>query len=179
VVRVVTHVVCVYAPVSSGECRTGARKEASRPKRRNFDNPKARQVGEGISVSWSNTLSGSIRPYNVCKGERLIKPQGYRHSAAEAFFCLFVLCLPYWQSLLLASISGTLSVLLMTCLLMFAVARSPEIYRTIAANLRVFPPSWLAPLFNTSGPWVWIPLQAIVKGPSLAPAFQRPPPIFS
>jgi len=107
------------------------------------------------------------------------KPQGYRHSAAEGFFCLFVLCLPYWQSLLLASISGTLSVLLLTCLLMFVVARSPEIYGAIAAGLNALPLAWVAPILDRRSLWVSMPFQVVAEGPSLAPSFQRPPPIFS
>ena len=129
----------------------------------------------GIQIGFRKTPGLTM----ICKGERVRKPQGYRQAAAEACFCLFALCLPYWQSLLLAGISGTLSLLLFTCLLLFAVARTPEIYGCLTANLRALPPSWLAPPVKPSGPWIWIPLRAVAQGPSLAPAFQRPPPLFS
>lgn len=107
------------------------------------------------------------------------KPQGYRQTAAEGFFCLFLLCLPYWQSLLLASICGTLSILLLTCLLMFVAARSPEIYRAISTCLKAFPLASDSSALDRKGIWVPMPLQVVALGPSLAPSFQRPPPIFS
>jgi hypothetical protein len=46
------------------------------------------------------------------------KPQGYRQAAAEECVCLLMLCLPYYQALLFAGISGMISVLLLTCLLL-------------------------------------------------------------
>ena len=107
------------------------------------------------------------------------KPQGYRQTAAEACFCLLMVCLPYWQSLLFAGISGTLSLLLLTCLLMFVVMRSPEIYRTITACLKASPLSWVPPVFDCSVLWVSMPLRVIAQSVSLAPSFQRPPPVFS
>jgi hypothetical protein len=107
------------------------------------------------------------------------KPQGYRQAAVEQCFCLLVLCLPYYQSLLFAGISGMISVLLFTCLLMFVVVHSPEAYRKIAELLETFPLSWVAPIFDRRGFWVSVPSRAVHHGPSLAPSFQRPPPIFS
>jgi hypothetical protein len=115
----------------------------------------------------------------ISRGEHVKKPQGYRQAAAEQCFCLLVLCLPYYQSLLLAGLSGMISVLFMTCLLMFVVMRSPEISRAIAACLRAFPRSWIPPIADRRGPWVLVPVHAVADGPSLAPLFQRPPPIFS
>jgi hypothetical protein len=117
--------------------------------------------------------------YNDLKGEHVRKPQGYRQAAAEECFCLLVVCLPYYQALLFAGISGMLSVLLLTCLLMFVVVRSPEIYRTITACLKAFPVSWIPPLSDRRGLWVSVPSLVVAQGPSLAPSFQRPPPIFS
>lgn len=107
------------------------------------------------------------------------KPQGYRQTAAEGCFFLFVLCLPYWQSLFLAGISGTVSVLLLTCLMMFIVVRSPEVYRSIIACLEDFPLSWFPLIYNGRCLWAPMSLQVVAVGPSLAPSFQRPPPIFS
>ena len=101
----------------------------------------------------------------ICNGEFVSKPQGYRQTAAEGCFFLLVLCFPYWQSVLLAAMSGTLSVLLLSCLLMFVVVRSPEISRAITAYLHAFQDS--------------TPFFAIDSWPSFAPSFQRPPPIFS
>jgi hypothetical protein len=115
----------------------------------------------------------------ILKGEHVKKPQGYRQAAAEQCFCLLILCIPYYQSLLLAGISGLISVLLLTFLLLFVVARSPEIYRAVTSCLEAFPSSWVAPLSDRRGLWVSLPSHAVVPGPSLAPSFQRPPPIFS
>jgi hypothetical protein len=112
-------------------------------------------------------------------GAQVNKPQGYRQAVAEECFCLLVVCLPYYQSLLLAGVSGAVSVLLLTILLMFVVARSPEVYRAIAACLRAFPLSWLAPVLVRRALWVSVPRHAVLSEPGLAPWFQRPPPIFS
>jgi hypothetical protein len=107
------------------------------------------------------------------------KPQDYKQAAVEQCFFLLVLCLPYYQALLFAGISGMISVLLMAFLLMFVVAGSPEIYRTIAALLKDFPLAWFPPIVDRRGLWVLVPLDAVANEPSLAPSFQRPPPIFS
>jgi hypothetical protein len=90
-----------------------------------------------------------------------------------------VLCLPYYQSLLLAGMTGVVSFLLLTLLLLFVVVQSPEIYRTVTACLQALPLSWLPPVLNRRGHWVLTPLRAMAHRPSLAPLFQRPPPIFS
>jgi hypothetical protein len=107
------------------------------------------------------------------------KPQGYKQAAAEKFFCLFVLCLPYYQSLLFAGVSGSIYFLLLTCLLMFVVARSAEVFRTITARLRALPLSWFTPPPDRGVLWISLPSLAVARGPSLSPLFQRPPPIFS
>jgi hypothetical protein len=107
------------------------------------------------------------------------KPQGYRKAAAEESVCLLLLCLPYYQALLFAGISGMISVLLLTCLLLCVVTRSPDIYRTITGCLEALPLSWAAPILDRTGLWVSRPSQVVAQEPSLAPSFQRPPPIFS
>lgn len=107
------------------------------------------------------------------------KPQGNRQAASEQLFCLFVLCLPYYQSLLFAGMSGMISFLLLTVLLMFVVSRSPAIYRVITACLRVLPRSWMAPTSDRRDHWsLWLSFP-VPQEPSLAPSFQRPPPLFS
>ena len=107
------------------------------------------------------------------------KPQGYRQTAVEECVCLLMLCLPYYQALLCAGISGMISVLLLTCLLLFLVMRSPDIYRTITGCLEALPLSWAAPILDRSGLWVSVPSRVVAQEPSLAASFQRPPPIFS
>ena len=109
----------------------------------------------------------------------MTKPQGYRHTAKEQLFGLLVLSLPSWQALFFAGMSGTISFLLLTLLLIFVVARSPAVYRTIAARLRAFPPSWIAPSLDRRDHWVNAPVYVLTSEPSLAPSFQRPPPLFS
>jgi hypothetical protein len=113
------------------------------------------------------------------KGEHVQKPQGYRQAAAESCFCLLVLFLPHYQSLLFQGIGQAIGILLLTCLLMFLVDRSPEIYRAIAAGLKALLPSWFTPILRSAGRWVSAPSRTVVLEPSLAPTFQRPPPIFS
>jgi hypothetical protein len=107
------------------------------------------------------------------------KPQGYRKAAAEECVCLLLLCLPYYQALLFAGTSGMISVLLLTCLLLCVVTRSPDIYRTITGCLEALPLWWAPPILDRTGLWVSMPSQVVAQGPSLAPSFQRPPPIFS
>jgi hypothetical protein len=109
----------------------------------------------------------------------MTRPAGYRHAAKESCFCLFVLCLPYYQSLLFAGLTGMISVLLLTAVLVLFVSRTPQISRTMAALAAVFPQGWLTPQQQRGGPWMAIPVFATPDGPSLAPGFQRPPPLFS
>jgi hypothetical protein len=107
------------------------------------------------------------------------KPQGVIHGAEEQLFWLFALCVPYWQTLLFAGMSGMLSFLLLTLLLLFVVDRSPTIYRAIAVRVGGAWPRWVAPVVDRRSRWVSAHLLVIGGGPSLAPSFQRPPPIFS
>ena len=107
------------------------------------------------------------------------KPQGYRQAAVEECVCLLLFCLPYYQALLFAGISGMISVLLLTCLLMFVVSGSPNIYRTITGCLKAIPLSWVAPVLDYACFWILVPSHTVAEVPSLAPSFQRPPPIFS
>ena len=107
------------------------------------------------------------------------KPQSYRKAAAEDCVCLLLLCLPYYQALLFAGMSGMISVLLLTCLLLCVVTRSPEIYRTIVGCLEALPLSWAPPILDRAGLWVSVPSEVVAEVPSLSPSFRRPPPIFS
>jgi hypothetical protein len=107
------------------------------------------------------------------------KPQGYMQAAEEQQFWLLVLCPPYLQALLFAEISGVASFLLLTFLLLFVVASSQAIYRTLSARLNELPAIWVASIPDRRDRWVAAYLQVIATGPSLSPAFQRPPPLFS
>jgi hypothetical protein len=106
------------------------------------------------------------------------KPQGYRQSAAEAVFCLFVLCLPHYQSLLFAGIGRTILAVLLACLLMFLVVRSTEICRIVADCLIAFV-SWIAPSFAQDFRAILFVSLTVPSAPTVAPLFQRPPPLFS
>jgi hypothetical protein len=110
---------------------------------------------------------------------RVTKPQGYIQAANGTCFCLLVLCLPYYQSILLAGISGMISLLFLTLLLAFVVARAPQIFRTVAAILQALPLFSVPSFFDRRGLWVFAPSHAATREPILAPYFQRPPPIFS
>ena len=107
------------------------------------------------------------------------KPQGYRQCAAEAIFCLLVLCLPYYQSLLFAGLGRTIFLLFLTCLLMFLVVRSTDFCQAIAACLTPFPSSWLAPVRYQGLRAISLTSLLVPSAPSLSPLFQRPPPISS
>ncbi len=108
----------------------------------------------------------------------MTKPRGYRQSAVEAWFGLVIVCVPYYQALLLASMSGLISALVFTCLLLFVIARAPEVSRVVAASLRTLPLSWLPPdfdaLFWFSEPHLSAP--SALASPSF---FQRPPPFLA
>jgi hypothetical protein len=108
----------------------------------------------------------------------MTKPRGYRQSAIEAWFGLVIVCIPYYQALLIASMSGLISALVFTCLLLFVIARAPEVSRIIKASLRTLPLSWLPPRFGTVFQFTEPRLSA-PHGPTLPSSFQRPPPLFA
>ena len=107
------------------------------------------------------------------------KPQGYLRTAAETGFCLLVFCLPYWHSLLIAGITGSVSFLCLTVLLAFVVGRAPQACAAVAAGLSTLPLSWTAPDFTAQRNWIVAPLAWPFSEPALAPSFQRPPPLSS
>jgi hypothetical protein len=108
----------------------------------------------------------------------LIKPQGYVQSAADAAFCLFMLCLPHYQSLLFEGIGRSIMVVLLACLLMFLVVRSTEICRVVTECLIAFL-SWLAPSFTQEFRALLFISLSVPNAPAVSPLFQRPPPVFS
>jgi hypothetical protein len=109
----------------------------------------------------------------------MTKPEGYTEAAKEQLSWLLVLCLPYWQTLLFASISGAASFFLLTFLLLFAVAGTQAIHQRLSARLRAASTVWLAPILDRRVRWVSAHLQIVGSGPSLTASFQRPPPLFS
>ena len=112
-------------------------------------------------------------------GGHVTRPQGYTQAAEEQLSWLLVLCLPYCQALLFAGISGAASFLLLTFLLLFVVARSQAIHRTLSACLTDALAIWIAPILDRRARWVSEHLQVVRCGPSLTASFQRPPPLFS
>jgi hypothetical protein len=112
-------------------------------------------------------------------GGHVTKPQGYTRAAEEQLVWLFALFLPYWQTLLFAGMSGMISFLVLMFLLLFVVARSPAICRAVSARLKDLRATWVAPVPDRRDRWVAAHLQIAGAGPSLAPSFQRPPPLFS
>ena len=107
------------------------------------------------------------------------KSRAYRHSAAEACSCLLAVCVPHYQALLFAGMTGLISAILVTCLLLLMVARSPEAYHAVAASLRSLPASWIPPQSTGLRAWIHEAFQPICDDPLLAPSFQRPPPAFA
>ena len=108
----------------------------------------------------------------------MTKPQGYVQSASDAAFCLLLLCLPHYQSLLFEGIGRSIVIILFACLLMFLVVRSPEICRVVAECLIAFR-SWLGPLFTQEFRALLFVSQSVPNAPGVRPLFQRPPPLFS
>jgi hypothetical protein len=107
------------------------------------------------------------------------KPEGYLRTAAESCFCVAVFCVPYWHSLLLAGITGSVSFLCFSLLLMFVVGRAPQAYTTITACLKAVPLSWVAAVLAARRRRILTPLRRLPSERALAPSFQRPPPLFS
>lgn len=108
----------------------------------------------------------------------MTKSQGYMQAAEEQRFWLLVLCPPYLQTLLFAGISGVASFLLLAFLLLFVVASSQAIHRTLRARLNELPANRVASIPDRRDRWVAAYLQVVTTGPSLSPGFQRPPPLF-
>jgi hypothetical protein len=108
----------------------------------------------------------------------MTRPQGYGQSAAEAAFCLFVLCLPHYQSLLFEGVGRMIFVALLACALMFLVVRSTEICRVVADCLMALLP-WQAPSFTEKFRAILFVSQSVPGAPAISPLFQRPPPLFS
>jgi hypothetical protein len=106
------------------------------------------------------------------------KPQGYGQSAAEAAFCLFVLCLPHCQSLLFEGIARTIFAALLACLLIFLIVRSTDICRVVADCLIEFV-ACLGPSFTQEFRAILFVSLSIPGAPTVSPLFQRPPPLFS
>jgi hypothetical protein len=75
--------------------------------------------------------------------------------------------------------TGIISAILITCLLLVVIARSPEVYHAVAASLRSLPSSWIPPQSSGLRYWIHEPFRPICGDPLLAPSFQRPPPIFA
>jgi hypothetical protein len=109
----------------------------------------------------------------------MTRPQGYTQAAEEQLSWLFVLCLPYWQAMLFAGMSGAAYFLLLTFLLLFAVAGSQAIHQRLGACLKDASAIWVAPILDRRARWVSAHLQVVGCGPSLTASFQRPPPLFS
>lgn len=108
----------------------------------------------------------------------MTKPQGYWQSAAEAAFCLAFLLLPDYQDLLFAGIERMLFATLMSCLLIFLVVHSTDIFRVVAACLMVFA-SRLAPSLKQGARAANFVSFAVPCAPILPQRWQRPPPLFS
>ena len=108
----------------------------------------------------------------------MTKPQGYVQSAADATFCLCMLCLPHYQSLLFEGIGRSIVIVLLACLLMFLVVRCPEICRVVTERLIAFL-SWLGPSFTQEFRALLFISLSVPNAPTVSPLFQRPPPLFS
>jgi hypothetical protein len=106
------------------------------------------------------------------------KPQGYVQSAGDAALCLFMLCLPHYQSLLLEGIGRSIVIILLACILLFLVARSPEICRIVTDCLIAFV-AWRGPSVTQEFRALLFISQSVPNAPIISPLFQRPPPLFS
>lgn len=107
------------------------------------------------------------------------RPEGYRQALAETCFLLLIKWGPYGSPLLLATVGGAIASLLIATLLLFVVECSPDALATIAGCLDRLPLSWLAPLLECKDRGLAALWLALPESPSLAPSFQRPPPLFS
>jgi len=106
------------------------------------------------------------------------KPQGYLQAAEEQAFWLFAMWMPYCQTALLAGVSGMISFVLLTLLLLFVVTRCGAIASSVASCSKDMWVGWLRPVADRRQRWVSLHLQVVSAGPSLAASFQRPPPLL-
>ncbi len=104
----------------------------------------------------------------------------YRYSQIlNIAYYLLVFCLLDARPLLIVGLFKLVASLALACLLAFVVVHSADICRLITACLRALPLSY----FPLAVDWRWAERShtaiADLNQPSLAPLFQRPPPIFS
>lgn len=112
-------------------------------------------------------------------GRHRVKPRRCIRTAPRQLACFFLLCLPYYQSLLIAGATGVLSFLLLTLLLLFVVSRTPAIHRAVRSCLAALRLFARAPVLQRAPRRMRAAFRVTVGEPSLAPSFQRPPPLFS
>jgi hypothetical protein len=87
--------------------------------------------------------------------------------------------LPFYQAMLVAGVGRAIVLLLLAVVLMFLVTRRADVVRAIASCLHALPSSWLAPPPAIGLRELSFASLAVPSAPSLAPLFQRPPPLFS
>ena len=105
----------------------------------------------------------------------MIKPRGCLHSAGEELFCLLVLALPEYRSLLCILLAKALLYCLLAFLLLFLARHSDEIAQVIRRAVVNLCAGLVLPAGRRSGS-CFIPAVRILRAPLIAPLFMRPPP---
>jgi hypothetical protein len=118
------------------------------------------------------------RRYNRLK-RNAVEQQKHREMAVDILMYMLPVYLPFYQAMLVAGVGRAVVLLLLAVLLMFLVTRRADVVRAIASCLRALPSSWLAPAPEIGFRELSFASLSVPNAPSLAPLFQRPPPLFA
>lgn len=93
-------------------------------------------------------------------------------------YCLLIFCVADFRPLVIGGFFKLVVSLVLACLLAFVIVHSPNIGRLLASCLRALPVRFFPSVVDRR--WEERSQTNIVvpNEPSLAPLFQRPPPIF-
>jgi len=105
----------------------------------------------------------------------MTKPRGYLHSASEAFSCLLILSLLYYQPLFYSSLSRVILLCLLTFLLLFVAKHTEDIVQVFRHCFLAICAGVIRPRnYQTRRSYV-LPIRCILD-PVLTPLQKRPPP---
>src|SRR5580698_7447711 len=123
------------------------------------------------------TAVGSDSGYTWSTPGRAMDHYRYSQTFLNVAHYLLVFCVLDFRPLLIGGLFKLIASLVFACLLAFVVIHSANILRFITARLRVLPISLLPLVIHRRWFEPWHTTIIVKNEPSLAPLFQRPPPI--
>jgi hypothetical protein len=94
-------------------------------------------------------------------------------------YCLLVFCVADFRPLVIAGFFKLVVSLVLACLLAFVIVHSPNIGKLLASCLRALPVRFFPSVVDRQWEERSQTNILVSNEPSLAPLFQRPPPLFS